>query len=112
MDIDITTYLRFLLALVFVLGLIVLAARLARRFGYGGFSLAHRSAPRRLQVLEQAALDPRHRLVLLRRDDVAHLVLLGPGAPLALETGIPLETGTARSAGARPPAPGTDAALS
>lgn len=43
---------------------------------------------RRLRILEVAALDPKHRLVLVRRDETEHLVLIGPSAALLVETGI------------------------
>jgi flagellar protein FliO/FliZ len=43
---------------------------------------------RRLRILEVAALDPKHRLVLVRRDETEHLVLIGPAAALVVETGI------------------------
>ena len=90
MDID---YFRFLLALAFVLGLIALVAWLARRMGLGGMLAGHaarggRRAARRLGVIEVAPLDARRRLVLVRRDEVEHLLLLGPDGDRIIETGI------------------------
>ncbi len=79
------TYLRFLFALLLVLGLIAILAWLLRRFGMGS---ALRGNARRLQVLETSALGPRHRLVLIRRDSVEHLLLLGPQGDLVVERGI------------------------
>ncbi len=43
---------------------------------------------RRLGVVEVAAVDTRRRLVLVRRDDVEHLVLLGLNNDLVIESGI------------------------
>ncbi len=43
---------------------------------------------RRLRILEVAALDSKHRLILLRRDEAEHLVLIGPATALVVETGI------------------------
>ncbi|MBK8157277.1 MAG: flagellar biosynthetic protein FliO [Rhodospirillaceae bacterium] len=80
------SYLRFALALLLVLGLIALLAWLMRRFGMGG---ALRTAgQRRLQVMETTPVGPRHRLVLVRRDLVEHLLLLGPQGDVVVERGI------------------------
>lgn len=80
-------YLRTLLALVFVLGLITGAAYLARRFGFGHGVRPGRSG-RRLAVVESLSLDSRRRLVLVRRDDVEHLLLLGGAAEVVVENRI------------------------
>ena len=87
-------YLRFLLALVFVIGLIGLVATLARRFGLGFPTTAlKRSKNRRLSVVEVTPVDGRRRLVLVRRDNTEHLILLSPSRELLIESGItPTET--------------------
>ena len=41
---------------------------------------------------EVAAVDPKRRLVLVRRDGVEHLRLLGSNSELVIETGIPAAT--------------------
>ncbi len=82
-------YLRFLLALVFVLGLIGLATTVMRRMGLGfPVGALKRSGDRRLSVVETAPLDGRRRLVLIRRDDTEHLIVLGPSSELVIESGI------------------------
>ena len=81
-------YLRFLAALVFVLGLITLIAWAARRFGLGGKLTPNSGKDRRLSVVEVVVLDSRRKLVLVRRDRTEHLVLLGSGPDLLLESGI------------------------
>lgn len=82
------TYLRFILALLLVLGLIAIFAWALRRFGFGG---AFRTdSRRRIQVLETTPLGPRHRLVLIRRDQTEHLLLLGPQGDVVVERGIAL----------------------
>ena len=88
---DISQYFRFLLALAFVLGLIGLVAYAVRRFGLGNRIPATRGRDRRLEVVEILPMDARRRLVLLRRDDREHLVLLGPGQgpDLLIESGNP-----------------------
>jgi len=87
-------YVRFVLALLFVLGLIGLLAYLLRRFGIGGVRVSPafrgkaRNSEKRLAVVEVVTVDMRHRLVLLRRDNTEHLVLLGSAGDLLIETGI------------------------
>ena len=80
------SYLQFALALLLVLGLIAILAWLLRRFGMGG--IMRTANQRRLQVVETTALGPRHRLVLVRRDRVEHLLLLGPQGDVVVERGI------------------------
>jgi len=82
MDFDL--YLRFALALILVLGLIALLAWLLRRFGMG----VKMTKGRRLGVTEVQMLGPRHRLMLIRRDDVEHLVIVGPASETVVESGI------------------------
>ena len=82
-------YLRFLAALVFVLALIVGIAWLGRRYGMGGRLPMARGKAARLAVIEAAAIDAKRRLVLVRRDDTEHLLLLGANADLVIEPRIP-----------------------
>lgn len=79
------SYIRFILALVLVLGLIALLAYAVRRLGFAARSTGARGG-RRLGISEILAIDARRRLVLLRRDNVEHLVLLGPTQDLLIET--------------------------
>ena len=83
----IDAYFQFALALVFVLALIGLLAWLAKRFGVAGAFMRPRVS-RRLSVVESLPLDARHRLILLRRDEVEHLVMLGHGGDSLIESGI------------------------
>ena len=80
-------YLRFALALVLVIALIGALAWIVRRFGWGSRFVAPASK-RRLGVLEVLPLDGKRRLVLLRRDEAEHLVLLGADRDLLIESGI------------------------
>ena len=81
-------YLRFVLVLVFVLALIGLLTWLVRRFGLAGRMPTRGKQGRRLDVVEVAALDSRHRLVLIRRDRIEHLLLLGTNADVVIERDI------------------------
>ncbi len=89
---DMDNYLRFVLALAFVLGLIGVLAMLVRKYGPGRMVAARRGPNRRLWVSEVLPLDGRRRLVLVRRDGVEHLMLLGHGADLIVEAGIQAPT--------------------
>jgi flagellar protein FliO/FliZ len=79
---------RAILALVLVLGLIGGAAWAARRFGPAMMFAAKPKGQRSLGVIESLPLDARHRLVLVRRDDRRHLLLIGPGQSLVVEQSI------------------------
>jgi hypothetical protein len=45
-------------------------------------------AEKRLAVMEQASVDGRRRLVLVRRDNVEHLIMTGGPVDVVIETGI------------------------
>ncbi|NQW11429.1 MAG: FliO/MopB family protein [Alphaproteobacteria bacterium] len=91
---SVVDYLRFLAALAFVLGLIGLLYWLARRYGIQRLNNMGMAGPRggRLQIIESRAIDPRRRLVLIRRDSVEHLLLLGTDGDLVVESGIPSDS--------------------
>lgn len=98
------SYVRFLLAFLFVIGLIGLFALLLRRVGFGGVRLSPgfkgKSRPkRRLAITEVANVDGRHRLVLVRRDDTEHLILLGHSGDLLIEGNIKAADNTKSPAG-------------
>lgn len=77
---------RALLSLVLVLGLIAGAGYLVRRFGVQGGMVMKRGARRRLGLVEQLTVDNRRRLVLVKKDDMEHLLLVGGGADLLIES--------------------------
>lgn len=101
---EFVTVARFALALLVVVGLIVGFAWLLRRYGHG--RLLQAGARGRIGIVEVTGLDARRRLVLLRRDDVEHLVILGPTGETVVETGIAGGVAPARPAPAAtvPPA--------
>jgi hypothetical protein len=47
-----------------------------------------RARERRLGIQETASIDGRRRLILIRRDDVSHLIMTGGPVDLVIETGI------------------------
>jgi flagellar protein FliO/FliZ len=80
--------LKFFSVFVFVMALMMLFAWCVKRFGLSGIA-AQRGGERRLEIVESMALDQRRRLVLVRRDDREHLLVLGPEGETVVETGIP-----------------------
>jgi flagellar protein FliO/FliZ len=83
---DIIDFGRYLGALLLVLGLLGAAALGTRRFGLPG--IVKSATTRRLSLVETLMVGPRHKLFLLRRDGVEHLVLMGPQGASVVETGI------------------------
>lgn len=80
---------RFLIAFVVVMLLIALTAAVIR--GFAGSRIPARgkrgnNLRQRLAVGEWIAVDDKRRLVLVRRDDVEHLLLIGGDADLVVET--------------------------
>lgn len=71
-----------LLVLVIVLWII------RRRGGSSPFIRGGRNRQPRLQVLDATAVDARRRLVLVRRDNVEHLVMIGGPTDIVIESGI------------------------
>lgn len=85
---DISELARFTAALIFIVGLIGLCAFLAKKFNLVPGLAGSGTGAKRLSLIEVRALDTKHRLVLIRRDDREHLVLLGGESPLVVESGI------------------------
>ncbi len=100
-----TTTMQFFLALVFVLALIGVLAAVARRMGLG-YGSAAKGGRRRLAVSEVVALDAKRKLVLVRRDSMEHLVILGPNSETLIESAIAgPETSFAAAVSAAAPEP-------
>lgn len=87
---DYDGYLRFIMSLAFVVGLIFLMAWGLRRYGFGVILPRPGGArrTRRLSVVEVAPLDTKRRLILVRRDEVEHLVMIGGATDVVIEAGI------------------------
>lgn len=52
---------------------------------------------KRLLVVEQASVDSRRRLILIRRDNVEHLIMTGGPVDLVVETGIGAQSARPRA---------------
>jgi flagellar protein FliO/FliZ len=81
--------LTFVFAFVVVLALIGAAAWLVRRFAGNRLGAnTNRGRMPRLAVIDAAAVDGRRRLVLVRRDNVEHLLMIGGPTDIVVEPNI------------------------
>lgn len=78
---------KFIAAFVFVIGAMFAFGWIVKRSGLGG-PVIKMGAKRRLKLVETIAVDHRRRLVLVRRDDREHLLLLGPDHASVVENNI------------------------
>ena len=101
----IAPYASIAIALLVVFLLIALLFRILRAFSSGKFGSMHQN---RLGITEAIALEGKRRLVMVRRDDVEHLVLIGGENDLVIEQGIkkasPATTDATKPAPAKPAA--------
>lgn len=91
MPTDLNNPIYYIIALVLVFALILIGARLLKGSSSGGNSKAGsflRGRERRLGVVEAASVDGRRKLILLRRDNVEHLIMTGGPIDVVVETGI------------------------
>ncbi len=80
---------RFFIAFIVVFALIGVIAWLVRRFGTGALGTpGSRGRAPRLAVIEAGAVDGRRKLVLIRRDNVEHLIMIGGPADIVVEQNI------------------------
>jgi len=87
---DLGNYLRFVFALLFVLGLIGALSILVRRYGFGMANQPIRKGrDRRLSLVEILPIDTKRRAVLTRRDTDEHLIILGRDSETVVGSGIP-----------------------
>jgi hypothetical protein len=77
-----------LVAVFLVLALIGFLAWLVFRSERTGAASRHARQPPRLAVIDAAAVDGRRRLVLIRRDNVEHLLMIGGPADIVVEPNI------------------------
>jgi flagellar protein FliO/FliZ len=80
---------KFLLAFIVVLAVLGIGGYLMRRLTGGTLSIAGpRGRQPRLAVIDAASVDGRRRLVLVRRDNVEHLLLIGGPTDIVVEPNI------------------------
>lgn len=81
---------------------ILIIVRVVRGLTFGTFVAGGRNRKTRLAVMDATAVDSHRRLVLVRRDDVEHLVLIGGPTDIVVEQNIRLQTAARRPAPAEP----------
>ena len=85
-------------ALIWTLGalilllIILIVVRIVRGFTFGTFVAGGRNRKTRLAVMDATAVDSHRRLVLVRRDDVEHLILIGGPTDVVVEQNIRLQS--------------------
>src|SRR5579885_1421049 len=90
---------KFVIAFVVVLALIGLTAWLVRRFGASRLGGSTRGRQPRLAVIDAANVDGRRRLVLIRRDNIEHLLMIGGPSDVVIEPNIVRTAGAPREPG-------------
>ena len=106
---DMPLAVRFFLAFLIVLGLIGATAWAVRRFGadrLGGAGTRARQP--RLAVVDYASVDSRRRLILVRRDNIEHLVLIGGPTDVVVEANIVRAAPATREAALTRPPPAAE----
>lgn len=78
---------KFFFAFAFVISLMFLLQFIMKKMGLAGAAMVP-GAKRRLRVIEHLPLDHRRKLVLIRRDDREHLLVLGPQGETVVEANI------------------------
>ncbi|MCC3860823.1 FliO/MopB family protein [Pseudemcibacter aquimaris] len=84
------TIIQFSIALAFVIALLFLCAYLAKRLGFIARVTVNEDGERkkRLDILEIMPVDAKRRLVLIRRDQTEHLIMLGAERDIVIEQNI------------------------
>jgi flagellar protein FliO/FliZ len=85
---DTLLLLKFFSVFVFVISLMLLFGWGLKKSGLGG-PMLKKAGARRLQIVEHLPIDHKRRLVLVRRDDREHLLVLGAESETVIEAGIP-----------------------
>jgi flagellar protein FliO/FliZ len=105
---DLSVLMKFLVAFVVVFAVLGAGGYLWRRLSGGNLvALGPRGRQPRLAVIDAASVDGRRRLVLVRRDNVEHLLLIGGPTDVVIEPNI-----DRTAAAATAPAPVRDAKAS
>ncbi|MCV0396665.1 MAG: flagellar biosynthetic protein FliO [Rhizobiaceae bacterium] len=85
-------------AAIVLVGLLLFAFyRIARRYSSGTYVAGGRNRKARLAIVDATAVDGHRRLVLVRRDDVEHLVMIGGPSDVVIEQHIRVVPRPARS---------------
>ncbi|TGQ79137.1 hypothetical protein EN850_19740 [Mesorhizobium sp. M8A.F.Ca.ET.207.01.1.1] len=77
-------------AALILLVIVLIIVRLVRNLTFGTFVAGGRNRKTRLAVMDATAVDSHRRLVLVRRDDIEHLLLIGGPTDVVVERDIRL----------------------
>ncbi len=84
--IEFSQIIKFVTALVFVLALMGGLALVMRKFGSNHpLTAPHK---KRMKIIEVLPLSPKHKALLIKRDDKEHLIILGANSEVIVESGI------------------------
>ena len=78
------------IAALILLVVVLLAIKVVRNLTFGTFVAGGRNRKTRLAVMDATAVDSHRRLVLVRRDDIEHLILIGGPTDVVVERDIRL----------------------
>ncbi|RUT99315.1 hypothetical protein EOD23_25325 [Mesorhizobium sp. USDA-HM6] len=102
-------------AALILLVVVLLVIKVVRNLTFGTFVAGGRNRKTRLAVMDATAVDSHRRLVLVRRDDIEHLILIGGPTDVVVERDIRLaaprrpaltgDSGQQHAAAPRPRAP-------
>lgn len=102
-------------AALILLVVVLLVIKVVRNLTFGTFVAGGRNRKTRLAVMDATAVDSHRRLVLVRRDDIEHLILIGGPTDVVVERDIRLaaprrpaltgDSGQQQAAAPRPRAP-------
>ena len=103
---ELSIWVKFFLAFLVCLGLMGGLYYAVRRFGSGALSVGTTARGRqpRLALIDTAIVDTRRRLVLIRRDNVEHLIMIGGPTDVVIEPNIVRAAREAPHAREAPPA--------
>jgi flagellar protein FliO/FliZ len=80
----------YIVSITLLIALAGLAFWIARQsLGLGAMKM-FQGRPKRVGVVESTSVDGRRRLLLIRRDNVEHLIMTGGPVDVVIETGIPM----------------------
>lgn len=91
---DLPQFMRLIIALAIVIALMGGLSFILKKLGLAQNANLKSGDKRRLKIVESLPLDARRRIVILQRDDVQHLVILGANGETLIEKDIPLVDGS------------------
>ncbi len=80
-------FIKFIFAFIFVISLMFFISWVAKKMGLSN-NINMNNAKKRLAISSYMAIDHKHRLYIVKRDDVEHLILIGPNKQTVVEKNI------------------------